>query len=195
MALPKIVLFDRNADMVLHWRFYFSEFPDVTVQQCQDVGDIVEKASVIVSPANSFGVMAGGIDARYIQLYGKGLEQRVRRTIASAHHGELHVGQACLVPINKKQKLLCAPTMRVSSDVSTTLNAYLAFRAVLQCCLDNNIKGTVLCPGFCTAVGRMPEKRAAFQMAVAYASVLEGRKEPMTMAEASRQETMLRNKK
>ncbi len=186
-----ILLFDRNADMVRHWTACFAEFPEVTVQQCRDVGDLVDQASVIVSPANSLGIMAGGIDARYIQLFGPGLEQRVRRTIAQEHFGELHVGKAILVPINKKQKLLCAPTMRVSSDVSHTLNAYLAFRAMLQCCLDNKVKGTVLCPGFCTAVGRMPERRAARQMALAYASMRPKTRDPVTMADAMRQQTML----
>lgn len=191
MSLPRIILFDRNADMVRHWKSCFSEFPEVTVQQCNDVGELVEKATVIVSPANSLGVMAGGIDGRYIQLFGKALEQRVRRKIAKDHWGELHVGQACLVPINKRQQLLCAPTMRVSSDVSNTLNAYLAFRAVLQCCLENKIKGPVLCPGFCTAVGGMPERRAASQMAAAYASVMKKRKEPLTMAAAIRDQSKL----
>ncbi len=65
-----------------------------------------------------------------------------------------------------------APTMRVSGDVSQTANAYLAFRAVLRAVEAFNADGgriaEVLCPGLCTAVGRMTPTRCAYQMHAAY---------------------------
>ncbi|CAI8049175.1 hypothetical protein GBAR_LOCUS27071 [Geodia barretti] len=78
--------------------------------------------------------------------------------------------------------LVSAPTMRIPTNISTTVNSYLAFRAVLRSVLEYQSSGAssedkihrVLCPGLGTAVGRMPYSRSAIQMRTAYDAVMYG---------------------
>ena len=137
------------------------------------------RADAIVSPANSFGFMDGGIDAVYTHQFGEGLQQRLQRLIAAEHGGELPVGVAVIVPTMHADIPWCisAPTMRVPRDVADTVNAYLAFRAALRAVLAHNASGQpaikrVLCPGLGTAIGKMPVGRCARQMRVAWDRVL-----------------------
>ena len=48
----------------------------------------------IVSPANSFGFMDGGIDMRYSLRFGWQLQGRLQDRIVGRHQGELLVGMA-----------------------------------------------------------------------------------------------------
>lgn len=136
-------------------------------------------ADAIVSPANSFGFMDGGIDAVYTYQFGGVVQQRVQAAIAGPFGGELPVGAAVIVPTGNREIPWCisAPTMRVPLDVSGTANAYLAFRAALRAVVAHNASGagrigSVLCPGLATAVGKMPVERCARQMRVAWDRVL-----------------------
>ncbi|MFX6036105.1 hypothetical protein ABTE74_22215, partial [Acinetobacter baumannii] len=81
---------------------------------------------------------------------------RLRQHLADFHDGELPVGEAVTVPTNHKDFpiLISAPTMRVPTIVSGTVNAYLAFRAVVRIVKDYNLGAglanpirSVLCPG------------------------------------------------
>ncbi|MDF1662906.1 MAG: Appr-1-p processing protein, partial [Planctomycetota bacterium] len=70
----------------------------------------------VVSPANSFGFMDGGIDRLYTQQYGAGVQADLQDLIKTVHHGELLVGHAEIVPIpanNYARFLISAPTMRI----------------------------------------------------------------------------------
>lgn len=140
------------------------------------------KADAIVSPANSFGFMDGGIDAVYTFQFGEGLQQRLQAVIESDFGGDLPVGMAVIVPTMHEDIPWCisAPTMRVPGDVADTLNAYLAFRAALRAVLAHNASGlspikSILCPGLGTAIGQMPVARCARQMRAAWDRVLGGK--------------------
>lgn len=187
-----IHLRDLGAPLVEAWRREFAGIPSVTVS-CGDifsakagaVGDddsIDIKADAIVSPANSFGFMDGGIDAVYTYQFGPELQARLQALIRDEHGGELPVGMAAIVPTMHADIPWCisAPTMRVPRDVANTVNAYLAFRAALRAVVDHNARGRptiqcILCPGLGTAVGRMPVSRCARQMRVAWDRVLSKR--------------------
>lgn len=69
----------------------------------------------IVSPANSFGFMDGGLDAALVERFGMYAETRPKQTIRDKHAGELLVGRAEVCPTNDSTVpwLICAPTMRV----------------------------------------------------------------------------------
>jgi hypothetical protein len=55
----RIQLIDRNEDMCAAWREQFEFCPDVTV----DCGDFFSRPTdCVVSPANSYGFMDGGLD-------------------------------------------------------------------------------------------------------------------------------------
>jgi O-acetyl-ADP-ribose deacetylase (regulator of RNase III) len=91
----------------------------------------------VVSPANSFGFMDGGIDWRYSERFGWQLMERLQQVIKGEDYfGELLVGQAIILETNDEMKkipyLISAPTMRVPLDVSNSPNAYLAFKATLM---------------------------------------------------------------
>ncbi|WP_375764768.1 macro domain-containing protein [Archangium gephyra] len=193
MSLPfQLHLRDLSRAMVEAWRQEFANIPGVTLSQ----GDIFSerpgavsasdpidvRADAVVSPANSFGFMDGGIDAVYTYQLGPQVQERLRALLAEQYGGELPVGQAVIVSTGHKDIPWCisAPTMRVPADVSKTVNAYLAMRAALLAVLAHNRTSaapirTVLCPGLGTAVGRMPPERCARQMREAWVRTVQGR--------------------
>ncbi|UFX47508.1 macro domain-containing protein [Bradyrhizobium sp. 41S5] len=164
---------DVDADVVKAWEKYFKGIDNVRISQ----GDIFEtSADAIVSPANSFGYMDGGIDLVYLRRFGWELQTRLQAHLRDEHDGELPVGQATIVETfdTAIPYLVSAPTMRVPMNVSNTTNAYLAFRAAIRAVKLRNLETpgddirTVLCPGLCTAIGRMPPDLSARQMAAAF---------------------------
>ena len=144
------------------------------------VGNILDfPGDAVVSPANSFGYMNGGIDRIYLFRFGDALVVRLQNLLAEQFGGELPVGQAVIVQTGDAAiaYLVSAPTMREPEDVSGTQNAYLAFRAVLRAVHshNDNLAGTgatrirtVLCPGLATGTGKMPVDVCAAQMRRAY---------------------------
>lgn len=184
----KLHLCDKNPAVVAAWREAFADTPDVTVSR----GDILElEGDAIVSPANSFGWMDGGIDLAYIKRFGSPVEQALRRRIEIMHDGELPVGVATAVDTNdwRIPLLISAPTMRIPTRVPNTVNAYLAMRAALITFLlrpwspANKYGDLLLCPGLCTLTGRMPPMQAAEQMRQAWHVVTERHHPPVSVSE------------
>jgi O-acetyl-ADP-ribose deacetylase (regulator of RNase III) len=169
---------DLNRDVVAAWRAEFSDEPMVQLSEGEIFG---ASGDAIISPANSFGHMDGGIDLVYSNFFGWELEERLRLRLAEHHFGELPVGQAVIVKTNHASIpfLVSAPTMRVPGNISKTVNVYLAFRAALIAVLAHNEGAespirSLLVPGLGTGVGDMPPARAARQMKIAYRSILKG---------------------
>ena len=170
---------DINAPLVEAWSRAFSGIPEVQPSR----GDIFGvEADAILSPANSFGFMDGGIDLLYTARFGWQLQERLQQRLQAEWDGELPVGMAVLLETGDPllPYLISAPTMRIPQDVSDTLNAYLAFRAALRIVQRHNAQfpGTiksVLCPGLGTATGRMPVAICAKQMHAAYRQIVGGK--------------------
>eukprot|EP00800_Vazella_pourtalesii_P010067 TRINITY_DN25240_c0_g1_i1.p1 TRINITY_DN25240_c0_g1~~TRINITY_DN25240_c0_g1_i1.p1 ORF type:complete len:267 (+),score=54.26 TRINITY_DN25240_c0_g1_i1:29-829(+) len=196
------VLRDIKRNLVACWREAFAADCYKKYFEISE-GDIFKTApaaDAIVSPANSFGFMDGGIDMVYSLYFGWQMQERLQEVLRSKHDGECLVGQCVTIPAypptqefseiqideNKNEGkaikyLISAPTMRVPLDVSSTCNAYLAFRGVILAAREFNhdlkqngdklglgpIK-RILCPGLGTAVGMMPSYRCAFQMKEAF---------------------------
>lgn len=178
MSGLRVILCDNYLPVVEAWQAYFDGLPDVDIT-CDEIFTI--EADGLVSPANSFGRMDGGLDAEIVEFFGEDVEMEVQRMIRERHDGELVVGLAEVVVTLAPQfpYLIVAPTMRVPQNVSRTVNAYLAFRAALSAVLAfNDLYGhpinTLLVPGLCTSNGFMPPLRAARQMRAAYDTVLYG---------------------
>lgn len=173
-----IHLRDINAGVVEAWELAFADLPEVRVSR----DDIFEhKADAIVSPANSFGFMDGGIDLLYSKFFGWTLQTDLQAAIAKHHYGELPVGQAAILATGNDfiPFLVSAPTMRVPSDISTTVNVYLAFRAALIAVLAHNARTkppirTLLAPGLGTGIGAVTPAAAARQMRLAYDAIITG---------------------
>jgi len=170
---------DRSPSRVAAWRSHFDQLDEVRISEGPIFG---ATADALVSPANSFGYLDGGIDLAYVEHFGWDLEDRVRHAIATDWGGELPVGCALIVPTGRSvgdiRWLVCAPTMRVPMDVRRTPNAYLAFRAAIRAVMafDEPI-GSVLCPGLGTGVGRMPAELCARQMRLAWDEEAHGRRD------------------
>lgn len=178
----QLLLRDRQVGVVAAWA---KAFEGVAGVRCT-VGDIFgDDADAVVSPANSFGFMDGGIDLAYSERFGWGLQARLQRHISEHHLGELPVGQAVIVETldDRIPFLVSAPTMRVPMDVSATPNAYLALRAALIAVRSHNETSSrrisrLLCPGLASAIGAMPFERVARQMRLAWDVVMAGKPWP-----------------
>ena len=159
--------------MTQAWSVHFGSQAGVHIHE----GDILTRtADAIVSPANSFGFMDGGIDLAYSQFFGWDLQERLRDIIQQEHAGELPVGCAAIVPTHHKAIpfLVSAPTMRIPATIADTVNVYLAFRAALLAAKKSTQIRSLLSPALGTGVGAMPIDRAARQMQAAYAEVVLG---------------------
>lgn len=168
-----IILCDLLPDLVRAWRRAFAAYPDVQVRQ----GNLLEvEAEAYVSPANSYGIMDGGIDAVLSARFPQA-EAQVQSAIALV--GDfLPVGQALVVETGDLDVpyLVCAPTMEVPSRVGHTDNAFRAMLALLSAveqfnAAHDDVIEAVAVPGLCTGVGEMEPEAAAQQMAQAYGTV------------------------
>lgn len=140
-------------------------------------------AQAVVSPANSFGWMRGGIDAVYAKAF-PGIEQQVRSAILAYHGGELPVGEAVVVPtgVQAPEWLISAPTMREPGErlPVDTVHPYLAAKAVFLCWRDGvlehgtelrRVVTTIAMPGLGTGVGGVTPETCAHQVAAAWEEV------------------------
>jgi O-acetyl-ADP-ribose deacetylase (regulator of RNase III) len=175
----RLSLGDLNPTVALALAAAFADADQVEVVE----GNLLDLAcDAILSPANSFGDMGGGID-KVIDDFHKGeAQRRVRAAIAEQFFGELPVGAALVVevPGPRFPFVVAAPTMRVPGVVSGTINAYLSMRAALVAVLRYNATGgrvirSLAIPGLGTGVGGIPHAEAAEQMRVAYESVIGGK--------------------
>lgn len=172
-------LVDFELALVQAWEEVFWDCQRVTAAQ----GNILSaRGDALVSPANSFGYMDGGLDLAITEKFGWGLEARVRQRLLEEHDGELPVGQAIVVETEDEETpwLVSAPTMRVPMRVDQTANAYLALRAVLRAVRGHNASGgarieRIVCPGLGTGNGAMPAHRCAWQMREAWEAIALGR--------------------
>jgi len=135
----------------------------------------------IVSPANSFGDMGGGIDKAIDDFHQGAAQRAVMAAIAAEYFGELPVGAALIVKLPAKRfpYIIAAPTMRIPGSVIGSINAYLAMRAALTAVLRHNANAsqpirTIAIPGLCTGVGGMPCDVASQQMRTAFDNILRG---------------------
>lgn len=176
VILFSLILCDQEPAIVAAWRRVFAPYPDVTVEE----GDLLDvEADAYVSPANSFGFMDGGIDAKLSARFPR-VQERVQDAIERLG-GLLPVGQAVIVRTDDPYVpyLVSAPTMQLPGVVDGTNNAFRAMLAVLRAVsLFNSACGEIeslAMPGLCTGVGHMPAEDAAVQMLRAYEEWLASR--------------------
>lgn len=140
------------------------EFGPAAVQVIE--GDILSlPVDAVVSPANSFGFMDGGLDALYTRFFGPQLQERLQRMIREQADGELLVGQALPVETGHARIPWCisAPTMRVPRRLESVEPAYLATRAAVRCALAAGVASMAI-PGMGTGTGGLPPESAARAM-------------------------------
>jgi O-acetyl-ADP-ribose deacetylase (regulator of RNase III) len=179
-----IVLTATESSLADAWQRFCGDLPNVTIHR----GSILDLASdAVVSPANSYGFMDGGIDMVYSQFFGWHVQTGLQELISQRHHGELLVGSAEIVATSHRRipYLIAAPTMRVPMILRDTINPYLAARAVLLLIeyghfptgphAEQPIKEvveTVAFPGLGTGVGRVGPNTCAHQVRTAIEDVV-----------------------
>lgn len=180
----KIILAAVEEELADAWERFCGDLDFVSVHR----GSILEVAcDAVVSPANSFGFMDGGIDRIYSLYFGWQIQEKLQKIIATKYHGELLVGTAEIVetdcvPISY---LIAAPTMRVPMILKDSVNPYLAARATLLLIKYGIFESGILAgekiadaiqivafPGLGTGVGRVDYNTCAKQMRMAIESVI-----------------------
>jgi O-acetyl-ADP-ribose deacetylase (regulator of RNase III) len=172
-----LVLVAVDAPMARAWRALADDRPGLVVHE----GSITDvDADAVVSPANSLGLMGGGIDAVYARWF-PGISDRVR----AASGGDLPVGEAVIVPtgVERPAWLVSAPTMsrpgrRLPSDGGA---AHAAAAAVLRLWRDGALPDgtpvrdavhTIALPGLGTGVGGLSPEVCAQRVGEALDEIL-----------------------
>ncbi|MFH1510761.1 MAG: macro domain-containing protein [Candidatus Woesearchaeota archaeon] len=144
------------------------------------IGDIFkEHGGSLVSPANSYGDMRGGIDKQYSKRFA-GLEGRLKSYIESYHGGRLEIGKAQIVPTHDEKfpYVIVTPTVENPGDQASEGSVLKAMEAVLKETLWLNNTQEIskkieqlLCPGLGTGSGGLAPGDAARAIATAYRQV------------------------
>ncbi|MFZ6030438.1 MAG: macro domain-containing protein [Chloroflexota bacterium] len=133
-----LILVDPKPPLHAAFQKYFDGLPNV-----ETVTAYFEDLPVfdcMVSAANSFGLMDGGVDAAIVQYFGQSLMQRVQQHILDEYLGEQPVGTSFIVETGNPKHPYVAhtPTMRIPMDISRTDNVYRAMWAMLLAVAHHN---------------------------------------------------------
>ena len=170
---------DTNPEITDAWHRVFADVPQVTIRH----GSIFDvPADALVSPANSFGYMNGGIDFAISKTLGWHLEKDLQHVIREKYYGELLVGQAEILSTGHAQfpYLIAAPTMRTPMTITRGPNVYHSMRALLLLLEHGRLPDgrpvqevvrTVAIPGLGTGVGQVRPLVCARQMRLAWEDV------------------------
>ncbi|EAY27975.1 macro domain-containing protein [Microscilla marina] len=197
---PTIILTSVEPGLAYAWEQICGDLKNVEIVQ----GSILNvNCEAVVSPANSFGFMDGGIDALYTRYFGEQLQERLQQLIREKHHGELLVGSAAIAPTQNQQipYLIAAPTMRVPMVLNNSVNPYLAARAVLLLILNGSfpdgqpiadVVKRMAFPGLGTGVGQVSFSTCSAQVRQAIEEVCFDRGQfPESWVEASQRHQAL----
>jgi O-acetyl-ADP-ribose deacetylase (regulator of RNase III) len=173
----RLILVDPTADLCRAWEKYFAGLPDVEI--VNNYFEELAEFDCMVSAANSFGIMDGGVDAAITRFFGFQLMHRVQDKILEEWRGEQPVGTSMIVETKHEKHLYLAhtPTMRYPMPIMRTDAVYNAMWAMLNAVANYNRANNspikiIACPGLGTATGAVPPLEAARQMALAYQNFL-----------------------
>lgn len=140
---PKIfdlLLVDMQEGMCQAWKTYFQDYATVSIFHGKF--ENVQSYDCIVSPANAYGLMDGGIDLALRNFFGMPLQYAVHKVIQQEFYGEQAVGTSFIVYTGNEEYPFLAhtPTMRVPTDIRGTQNVYEAMFAMLRAVANYNKK-------------------------------------------------------
>lgn len=159
-------LVDQNPAVVTAWQTSFAHIEGVFIHP----GDILSIAEdTIVSPANSYGYMDGGIDNLYIKFFGLKTQTTLHKIIEKRLEGYLPVGCAEIIKTDHHRipYMIAAPTM-VTPEAIPSKNCFYAMIAILNLASQYPHIGKIFCPGLGTGIGCVEPTLAAQEMAMAY---------------------------
>ena len=177
----KIALIDLDKEMIKAWEERFTRYTEVQIINAE-FGEYMkghlEEIDAVVSAANSFGLMDGGMDAAYIKVLGEELQNTVQEKLITEYLGEQPVGSSMIVAIPgyAGKWLIHTPTMRVPQPVLDPRVVYSCTRSALVTGLKNDI-GTILLPAFGQLTGKVKSSVVALLMEKAYRDILNRMKD------------------
>ncbi|MFQ5559448.1 MAG: macro domain-containing protein [Nitrospinota bacterium] len=172
MDTIELILVSPRSEMYSAWEKQFRDVPFVSIENTR-----FEKLTMfdcVVSSANSFGLMDGGVDAAISSFFGKQLMERIQKKILEEFMGEQPVGTSFIIETQSQSHpyLAHTPTMRTPMSVKRTDNVYLAMWSMLLAVRKHNSLHSdirkIACPALGTGAGEVPFAEAARQMALAY---------------------------
>ena len=173
----KLILVAPSSQLFAAFQSHFSYLPNVEI--VNNYFEWLPAFDCLVSPANSFGMMDGGMDAAIVKFFGDSLMTKVQQHILDEFLGEQPVGTSFIVETGhpKHPFLAHTPTMRVPMSIAGTDIPYIAMWAMLLAVRRHNQHAerkinSIACPGLGTGIGRVPYNEAARQMALAYDNFL-----------------------
>jgi O-acetyl-ADP-ribose deacetylase (regulator of RNase III) len=177
----KIIFFDLNEEKIKKYKHILNHINNknkninVDFLNC-DLKKLVEEKmiDIIISPANSYGAMTGGIDIDICEL-DNSIQKKVYERVKISHYFDMDnepyipVGICEPIKINHNLTLLMAPTMKHPKDISETNNIFLAFNAILICLQSlqyhyHHKKITIACPCLGTGCGNIDAEISAKQI-------------------------------
>jgi O-acetyl-ADP-ribose deacetylase (regulator of RNase III) len=180
----KLILSAITPDLFEAFKKHFAQFPQVEVVNVP-FEMVMDRSDCVVSAANSFGLMDGGVDQCITDFFGIQMMKRVQERIIKEYWGEQPIGTSMIVranemadPGHKDKYVAHTPTMRIPMDINKTSYVYMAMKAMLIAVERHNLYlmpntmgqskiNTVVCPGLGTNAGRVPAEEAAKMMSLA----------------------------
>jgi O-acetyl-ADP-ribose deacetylase (regulator of RNase III) len=163
----------------------FSEFRNILFFEI-GIDMFSQWATAMVSPANSYGYMDGGVDLIIQEKLGYDVEMQLQNKLVAMSQHKIEIGDLVLLDIENKnvdwKYLMLAPTMMLPSRLPKNYrNFYLAFCAVLRrilmhnkncsSCPEQQAITSVVVPGMGTGIGEMDPKVSARQMREAFDTI------------------------
>ncbi|MES9779940.1 macro domain-containing protein [Bacillus thuringiensis] len=166
----KLVLLAVTREMYNAFRERFDRWGNKNVVVYYGRFEELGRIDCLVSPANSFGLMDGGMDKLIIDYFGKGLEDRVQQHIIDNFMGEQPVGTSFVIETNHDciPYLAHTPTMRLPRDISRTMNVFFAMKSMLNAIENNPSIKTIAVPALGAGTGNLHPSEVARQMEKAY---------------------------
>lgn len=121
----------------------------------------------IVSPANSFGIMDGGYDKAIINIFGDGLQRKVRETLYWEFGGYQTPGTCFPIPIDRGTILLHTPSMRYPEEIADNRIIFDCMYNTIRTAMINNCKAIVI-PAFGGCTGGVKPEIIAKYMRLGY---------------------------
>ena len=167
----EIIFFDINDDFINIYKEIIKSNKIKFSFIKKDVESLLQlyKFNAIISPANSFGNMNGGIDRIYKKMFPK-IDIRLVNEInnlklASCGYGYyIPIGSNIIVDTgyNNCNFMIAAPTMFTPRNIIGTDNVYKCFYGILERLHNNNL--IIACPCLGTGIGGLTAKESAEQI-------------------------------
>jgi len=171
----KLILSAPVPAMAEAFKRVFTDIEEVTVVSAPF--ETIPEFDCMVSAANSFGLMDGGVDAAITAFFGTQLQARVQQHMLREYRGEQPVGTAFVIATgdSKHSYLVPAPTMRVPQVINgsdavyqATWSALLAIHNYNQSAADDKKIRSVVFPAMGAGCGQVPPYSVAKQMKLAW---------------------------